>query len=183
VNTLSISGGQRAMSSKSHRPDTRSSDRPRCLDFSRTLVTLSVAASPAASRARVHGDKAQSIAFWHVWLAQEVLFLDRGDAPRDRRQHRHTAIRSDEIVVARGILQAAPSGSTTSPAEDSQEGSPSPCRRYHDELAVTTFLGTPTLLHLTSSAQDGRSPCCQIAAKNDQDPFVIQRKGLWLGIL
>jgi hypothetical protein len=71
----------------------------------------------------VHDVEAQSIAFWHAWLAHEVPFLqhDRhGDALGSSIPSPHSQpVRSDEFVVALSSSRSPPSDSTISTAEDS----------------------------------------------------------------
>jgi hypothetical protein len=104
-----MSGGQKSHEFKiSSARRTHSSDRPRCLDFQSDFGEVGRRSIGCGIASGVHDDEAQSIAFWHAWLAQEVPFLqttDRGEAPWDRRQPRH--LRSDEIVVAPEIVQVA----------------------------------------------------------------------------
>ena len=57
--------------------------------------------------------------------------------------------------------------------------SPVSARYPHDELALTTFLGDTNICRTEGrdGSGSGGPACCQIAAKNDQDPFVASTKG------
>ena len=126
---------------------------------------------------------AASIAF-SARLAQEMLFLDRpwGRAPGIRRQHRHTAsqIRRDRRrpwnLAGRHRVTRQPRQPRTETYD--KKAVLRLARQCHDELAVTTFFGDTNIAALDVECSGSGGPvCCQIAAKNDQDPFVTSPKG------
>jgi len=173
---------------------THSSDRPRRLDSVGTLVKLSVAASPVTSRATYTPMKpSRSRSGTPGWprKCRSSNATDRGSAPSDRRHDPDTAsqVRRDRRSpwnrASRHRVTRQPRQPRTQTGDKRQSFALAPVSaRYHVELVVTTFLGTPTLPHWRSRCSGmGGHVCCQIAAKNDQDPFFTSPKGLWLGLL
>jgi|SRR5215218_6412061 hypothetical protein len=88
LDTLPMPGGQRATSSKSHRPDILTP----LIDLSVWIQSdfgegerRSIACGIASG---VYDDEAQSIAFWHAWPAQEVAAQNDQDAAHCWRPYR-----------------------------------------------------------------------------------------------